>query len=622
MSLTNRSPFLRHGGDGGVGLWNSCRAAAAVPFLAASLLVAGILAPARAQDDGDHLLANADFFLLSGSGHQQGPFVGSVDVNALLGAPRFYNAGFTGTNAVMANIEAGHIWTGHDTLAHVGLIPLSPGARGEIDRHATWVAMVMGGRPGGSSPGDYQHGMAPDARLASGAIATGWPTGSTRYTAGFFFSPSGISTYGPYRAAAMTGVPVGGGVFRRADVINSSFVIDGGQPAFAGIDQLAGTLDALFNVNPRTLMTVAAGNTLPSGEGPNRVNSPATGYNNMSVAALRSNGGAYNLPSAFSNGGPNDYFDPIRGFVREARQVVDIAAPGESFSTAYYGGETGGNGPTLQGQPDGPAGGADWYTRNISGTSFAAPTVAGGAALLYDAAYARLGFAPDARDARVMKAVLMNSADKTLGWDNGQVAHPNGNGGVLTTQGLDDRVGAGRMNLSRAFDQLLRGTTDVAGLQHGLMGAVQSTGWDFGEAAQGITNDYVMSGVLEAGWAFTATLSWFRDRVSLGTTNFTDASYDNLDLELWDAVAGSAVNLISESKSRFNNSEHFKFAIPTTGQYILRVRWTEELFDVVGDVNVEQYGLAWMVAVPEPGTLLMFATWAPVLFFHRKRRTL
>jgi hypothetical protein len=478
--------------------------------------------------------------------------------------------------------------------------------------------MVLGGRPGGASPGPYQGGMAPDAQLASGAIATGWPTGSTRYTAGFFFSQSGISTYGPYRAAAITGVPVAGGS-RTADVINSSYVIEAGQQGRAGSDRMAGALDALIQEHPRTLMTFSAGNTLPSGEGPNRVLSPATGYNNLSVAALTSNGGAFNLPSAFSNGGPNDYYDPFRGFVSQARQVVDIAAPGESFSTAYYGGETGGNGPTLQGPPSGPAGGPNWYSRNVSGTSFAAPTVAGGAALLYDAAYARLAATPDARDARVMKAVLMNSADKTLGWDNGQVVHPNGHGGVLTTQALDDRLGAGRMNLDRAFDQLLAGTTDVAGLAHGPLDMVQHVGWDFGEVVEGLTNDYLLGGPLQAGSAFTATLSWFRDRVSAGTTNFTDVSYDNLDLELWDVVGGSAASLIAESKSRFNNAEHFRFAIPSTGEYMLRVRWTEELFDTVGDLNAEQYGLAWFVAVPEPGTLAMLAMLLPISFYVRKR---
>ena len=116
-------------------------------FLWAVLLATCQLAVAQGGQD----LAYSDVLLQTGSGHIQGPIVplpGSFNLNNLMGANRFYNAGFTGTNAVMANIEAGHIWSGHETLTHVANIP-TYGAAGEVDRHATWVGMVMGGRPGG-----------------------------------------------------------------------------------------------------------------------------------------------------------------------------------------------------------------------------------------------------------------------------------------------------------------------------------------------------------------------------------------------------------------------------------------------------------------------------------------
>ena len=334
----------------------------------------------------------------------------------------------------------------------------------------------------------------------------------------------------------------------------------------------------------------------------------------MSVAALGPNGGLYNLPSYFSNSGPNDYYDPQNGTVSQARQVIDIAAPGENFGAAYYGGQTGGNGPNVFGPANDPAGGPNWYSRNVNGTSFAAPTVAGGAALLYDAAYALLGAAPDARDSRVMKAVLMNSAFKTSSWDNGQAANPNGFGGVVTTRGLDNRVGAGRMDLNQAFDQLLMGTTDVLGTTQGSLGNVSKLGWDFGQVNQGTTNDYLITLPLQMGDMFTATLTWFRDRQQAGVTSYTDSSYDNLDLELWNAIGGLPENLISASNSRYNNTEHFTFAIPAASQYMLRVRWTEEMFDFVGDLNVEHYGLAWSTTnVPEPAALLMLLLAMPCL---------
>lgn len=566
-------------------------------------------------------LAYSDLFLQSGSGHVQGAFVGTYNMNTLLGANRFYNAGYTGTNAVMANIEAGHIWSGHETLTHVTQIPTS-GAAGEFDRHATWVGMIMGGREGGFTPGPHQQGMAPNAQLASGAIATSWPAAISsfpRYTTAFYVDYYGLSTYGPYRSAFISGVPTITGL-RRADVVNSSWVGSNGSSELAGVDNLGGTLDALICENSRTLFTVAAGNSVPTGVGPNRVPAPGSAYNNLTVAALGPNGGAFDVPSYFTNGGPNDYQDPVNGYVSQVRQVVDIAAPGENFSTAYYGGETGGNGPSVFGSANGPAGGPDYYSRNVNGTSFATPTVAGGAALLYDAAYAALGSTPNARDSRVMKAVLMNSAAKTLGWDNGQTANPNGLGGVVTTRGLDDRVGAGRMDLNRAFDQLLSGTTDVAGLAQGALGNVAAIGWDFGQVSQGTTNDYVIGNPLAAGSMFTATLTWFRDRQTLGLTSFNDLSLDNLDLELWSSLGGVAQSLISTSNSRYNNTEHFNFAIPASGQYMLRVRWTEELFDNVGDINSEQYGLAWStVAVPEPASLVL-AMFAATLAISTRRR--
>ncbi len=614
----------RHLATHGVRAALSVRRIRAIIFaFATTLFVAGLTARVVAQNPGDEL-AVSDLYLNSPLPSPQiGPFTAPYNLNTLLGADRFYNAGYTGTNSVMANVEAGYIWNGHESLSTVGLIPTS-GASGEFDRHATWVGMVMGGHLAGPNPGDYQRGMAYTAQLDSGAIATSWPTNNSsypRFTTAFFLNTSSLSTWGPYRAAFITGVPAPSapGGSRQADVVNSSWVFTNDSFSVAGRDTLSGTFDALINENPHTLLTLAAGNTLPSGAGPNLVPSPASCYNAMTVAGLTPSGGAYDLPSAFSNGGPNDYYDPVNGQVSAVRSVVDIAAPAENFAMAYYGGETGGNGISVYGPPSGPTGGPNYYSQSISGTSFAAPTVAGGAALLYDAAYARFASDANSRDARVIKAVLMNSADKTAGWNNGQTANPNGFGGVVTTQGLDARVGAGRMDLNKAFDQFLGGTTDVAGTLQGVQGLVSATGWDFGQVAEGLPNDYLINSALSAGTTFTATLTWFRDRRTNGATNYTDASFDNLDLELWSAVAGVATNLISTSDSRYNNTEHFTFGIPTTGDYLLRVRWTEEMFDTVGRANAEQYGLAWATAVPEPATILLLFAILPVYMGRRLR---
>jgi hypothetical protein len=516
-----------------------------------------------------------------------GPVAGT-NINTLLGANTFYNQGYTGTNAVIANIEAGHIWGTHETMTHVQQIPNHPQSINEIDLHATAVGMMLAGRRGGTNPGPYQEGLAPDAQLYSGAIAAQF--NGERYAGSFSLYYS--SLFDQFRKAFNLGVNTTG---RRADVINSSWGYD--DPGAVG--PIVVGLDGFANANRQTLFVAAAGN---SGPAPNTVGSPGAGYNLLSVGALGPDP-TYDTPTSFTSSGPNDYSDPLNGTINGVRQVVHIAAPGEWLTTAWYGGETGGNGttdnpnvngPGPTGPPVTPVGGPDYYGQGgWAGTSFAAPTVAGGAALLYDASYTLFASNNDARDARVMKSVLMNSARKTVGWDNGQIAHPNGRGGVFTTQGLDNLVGTGRMDLHAAFDQFLSGTTDVPDTLSGDLGNVHDLGWDFGIVNSQATNDYYFDAPLLGGSTLTATVNWFRDRRYVANNAVFDDSFDDLNLELWSVVDGMPAELISESSSRYNGSEHFSFDLPGSGNYALRVRWFGELFDRFSDPNQEHYGLAW-----------------------------
>ena len=53
---------------------------------------------------------------------------------------------------------------------------------------------------------------------------------------------------------------------------------------------------------------------------------------------------------------------------------------------------------------------------------------------------------------------------------------------------------------------------------------------------------------------------------------------------------------------------------------MLRVRWTEEMFDIAGTPNVDLYGLAWStIAVPEPSAVLMLAICLPAVLSLRRR---
>src|SRR6188474_2749809 len=128
---------------------------ALVSFFAIAAMFA-FCSVAPALDNYPEAPGTAELILESGLPNPSrgpGPFTGAVYSNQVVGATRFYNAGYTGTRAVMANIEAGYIWNGHETLSRVGLIPTSGAALGEFDRHATVVGMIMGGRLNGVDPG-------------------------------------------------------------------------------------------------------------------------------------------------------------------------------------------------------------------------------------------------------------------------------------------------------------------------------------------------------------------------------------------------------------------------------------------------------------------------------------
>ena len=350
-------------------------------------------------------------------------------------------------------------------------------------------------------------------------------------------------------------------------------------------------LDALAASSGKTIV-FAAGN----GSGA-PLNSPATMFNRIAVASYGglTNALPYRAVSDFSSAGPNEFFLPSSAdgssgtVISNARASVDLAAPGEYIIAAAY---TGNPAQT------------NLYYVNESGTSFAAPLVAGGAALLVDAGKNLYG-GGNAVDARVIKAVLMNSADRFAGWSNG--LHKLG-GLLVTTQSLDFAVGAGRLDLSTAYTQYTAGTHDVAGLGGG---AVSPVGWDYGLVAAGSTNAYFLSMPTPTGGKFDVTLDWFTDG-SLDTNAFTVSygSFFNLDLEVWLANGGTPVEEIAASSSAYNNVELLSFNAPTNGSYVIRVVNNGSVYNFGGNTtNALTYGLAWSAAsVPEPTSLVLVAT--------------
>jgi hypothetical protein len=347
----------------------------------------------------------------------------------------------------------------------------------------------------------------------------------------------------------------------------------------------------------------------------------------LTVGALSLNGAAtaYDSVAGFSSRAPSHWQGSGGTVYANVRATVDLVAPGTALTLAYYGGQTGGNNPLLAGSTAGPAGG-DRYTANLAGTSFSSPIVAGAATLLHSYANTHTTFAAggqsEATDARVVKAVLMNSADKIAGWSNNQFL----SGGIITTQqSLDYNSGAGALNIGRAYAQFVEGTTGVAGTTANVTARVGTSGWDLGgvQAAEGSFDSvYLFDHDLLGGSMFTATLTWFRDRIVHADNSTTDQRQAILDLIFFRTDEFGTLlesNIVARSISDFNVVEHLHLEVPQTGLYGLAVDYYGNLFNAAGLSSPIVYGLAWSGApAPEPGTLLLLA--GPMLMLRRHSR--
>ena len=535
-----------------------------------------------------------------------------VDINYLIGATQFYWNGYWGGGAVVANVEAGYVWNGHETLGQVQTY-VSLNNTGQFDWHATMVGQVINGQGSwpygwylGTASNPYlfntsaYYGIAPGATLWSAAIATQWdPEPSGDYTGTFEISAQSM-VYG-YKTV-MGGI---NGV--KANVVNSSW--GEGDPSGSQFETMV--IDALAYANGTTV-TLAAGN---HDSGTAQVVGPGSGFNCITVGALTSDttNPVYSQLASWSNTGPNDFYNPQTGqYYTNVRAAVDIVAPGDDLTLAYYGGLTGGH----TSGTDPVNGSGQYYVANMAGTSFATPIVAGSAALLVDAGKVKFGGGYSI-DGRVIKAVLMNSADKFVGWDNGQTLV---NGVVTTTQALDYSFGAGMLDLNRAYTQYLGGTADVPGLGGGTISRV---GWDYGQVSAGQPNIYYFSQAFSHGCPLTVTLDWFVNRQlddsDPNNPTVSDVQFDNLDLEVLERVNGQW-QLVGQSISQFDNTQHLYFDLPGDGYYALEVLWAGTAYSLLDTPTTSDvYGLAWSVT-PEPSCLALLAVGSAGFVLSRFRR--
>lgn len=359
------------------------------------------------------------------------------------------------------------------------------------------------------------------------------------------------------------------------------------------------TLCIDWSARVHDVVYVVAGN-----QGKGGIPIPTDNFNGMNIAFTTRLNGMY-AKVDFSNIGDvaprilkrNDGVEANLG----GRRGISLVAPGNKVLVA-----------NLEGK----------QTTSI-GTSFAAPHVTATVALLQEfgdrqlrASCKRgtgctLPWGLDARRHEVMKAVMMNSADKIKDNGNGQflgmtrtVLEKNNQNWLESDAYKNSKVplniqmGAGQLNAFRAYQQFSPGEWKPNQ-------PVPPIGWDYGKVGENLAfQDYTLENPLQQGSYVALTLAWDRlvelnDRNRNGQFDagegFINRGLNNLDLYLMHVEDNDIRKSVGSSTSNLDSVEHIFHQIPTTGRYKIRVQFRQKV-----NQPIQPFALAWWTVSSSP----------------------